>query len=388
MNILKKIKFKTYIPLLLAIMVFINGLLFIIPVVSRAIEHFSGMETTFHSWKSTLVFLKSFEIPQVMICFLLVFMSMLLPLRNRVAWFFTVALLFTVVVIDLFIIKEHNARTTYAVIVTAALLYNRQSFTYYSLAGGTFFAVVSISSLIVYGMLGTLYIGDQFEPPVHDLPTAFYFAIVCMSTVGFGDIVPHTTEARMFTLTVIISGITVFAASISSIAGPIISNNIKHIFKGRIYKVDRKNHYIVIGANSLALNVYNALIDRGDDVTVICPAGIQHPYPEHADIIEGDPASTSILTLAGAAKAKSIIALSDDDADNTFIILAAKEIAGESTTTMALVNDTENTSKMKRVNPDMIFSLPLLGSELLIRSLDGDVINNDFLNKMFFKDKA
>ena len=70
--------------------------------------------------------------------------------------------------------------------------------------------MVSIASLIVYSTLGTLYIGDGFAPPVTDLPSAFYFAIVVMSTVGFGDIVPHTTDARFFTLTVIILGITMW----------------------------------------------------------------------------------------------------------------------------------------------------------------------------------
>ena len=35
----------------------------------------------------------------------------------------------------------------------------------------------------VYSTLGTLYIGDGFAPPVTDLPSAFYFAIVVLSTL-------------------------------------------------------------------------------------------------------------------------------------------------------------------------------------------------------------
>ncbi|WP_038928780.1 ion channel, partial [Yersinia pestis] len=171
------------------------------------------------------------------------------------------------------------------------LLFYWRRFDYYSLGSGTFFAVVSIASLIVYSMLGTLYMGDEFAPVVTDLSTAFYFAIVCMSTVGFGDIIPHTTVARMFTLTVIIAGITVFATSVASIAGPMISNNIKRIVKGRISHVERKNHFIIVGTNSLALNVYKGLRDRGDDVTVVCAVGSQHDFPSDADIIEGDPSS-------------------------------------------------------------------------------------------------
>ena len=43
-----------------------------------------------------------------------------------------------------------------------------------------------------------LYLGDEFTPPVHDLATAVYFSIVSMSTVGYGDIVPHAPTARLF----------------------------------------------------------------------------------------------------------------------------------------------------------------------------------------------
>ncbi len=134
----------------------------------------------------------------------------------------------------------------------------------------------------------------------------------------------------------------------------------------------------------MALNVYKGLRDRGDDVTVVCAVGSQHDFPSDADIIEGDPSSVATLKLAGAAKAKYIIVLCNNDADNTFTILAAKEISGEGTKILALVNETQNIEKVKRVNPDMVFSLPLLGSELLVRTLNGDTINNTLITEMFF----
>ncbi|CNH06173.1 voltage-gated potassium channel [Yersinia kristensenii] len=384
MKILQEIKTKVSIPLLLAILVAINGYLVLSPVLFRAFSHSTEAINNFSTWKEALSFLELFEIPRFMIGLLLILMSFSVAMKIRTAWFLTVLLLFTIVAINIFILKDQNKLTTYSLIVVVALLFYWREFDHYSLGSATFFAIASICSLIVYSMLGTLYMGDEFAPAVTDLPTAFYFAIVCMSTVGFGDIIPHTTVARMFTLTVIIAGITVFAASIASIAGPIISNNIKRIVKGRIYHVERKNHFIIVGSNSLALNVYNGLRDRGDDVTVVCPVGSQHNFPPHADIIEGDPSSVETLKLAGAAKAKYIIALCNNDADNTFTILAAKEIAGEGTKTLALVNETQNMQKVKRVNPDMVFSLPLLGSELLVRTLNGDTINNSLIAEMFF----
>ena len=83
-------------------------------------------------------------------------------------------------------------------------------------------------------------------------------------------------------------------------------------------------------------------------------------------------------------QAKYIVTLCENDAENVFTILTAKEVAGENTQIIALVNETRNMPKVKRVNPTMVLSLPLLGSELLVRTLQGDQINNDLITEMFF----
>ncbi|MBW3503466.1 voltage-gated potassium channel protein [Pseudomonas sp. NKUCC02_KPG] len=384
MTLLQDVKNRISFAYGVALLVAINGFLLFMPVLHRGIAHANTVSGSFDSWKEALSFLALLEIPGFVVGFVLVLMSLGLLIKSRISWFFALLLLVATVCVDFFILKKTDAVTFFSLFTIAVLVFYWRRFDHYSLATGSFFAVVSIASLIVYSTLGTLYIGEGFAPPVTDLPSAFYFAIVVMSTVGFGDIVPHTTDARFFTLTVIILGITIFAISVASIAGPLISNNIQRIVKGRITHMARKNHYILVGVGSLAQNVYKGLTDRGEHVTVVCATGSQHDLPEKADIIEGDPSAASTLKMAGAEDAKYIVTLCDSDAENVFTILAAKEVAGDDTQIIALVNETRNMPKVKRVNPTMVLSLPLLGSELLVRTLQGDEINNDLITEMFF----
>lgn len=384
MNMIRQIANRIPITFVLALMVAHNGYLMLSPILRRGFQHSHEFFEDFSSWQQTLGFLDAMDIPRLMIGVVLIFMAGILLFQTRIAWFFSLLLLTCIVLVDIFIFKRFTALVGYSLVTVLGLLIYWRRFDRYRLGSTSFFAISSIASLIVYSMLGTLYIGDQFTPAVTDLPTAFYFAIVCMSTVGFGDIIPHTTVARMFTLTIIVFGITVFAASLASVAGLLISKNLKRIIKGRFSHMVRKNHYIIVGTSSLAQNVYHGLIDTGGNVTIVCEPGHKQVFPEHADVVEGDPSAVATLTTAGAAKAKYIVALTDSDAVNAFIILAAKEVGGPETKVITLVNESQNMNKIKRVKPDAVLSLQLLGSELLVRSLNGEVMNHDLNIDTFF----
>ncbi|OMQ23825.1 voltage-gated potassium channel protein [Serratia oryzae] len=384
MKILKKIERLTPVTFIIALMVAHNGYLILSPIFWKLWQHSHDLLNSFTSWHETIGFLDTMDIPRLMIGIVLIFMAVILLWRARIAWFFSLILFSCIIVVDIFIFKQVTALVWYSFITVVALMIFWRRFDHHSLGSTSFFALASMASLIVYSMLGTLYLGEQFTPKITDLPTAFYFAIVCMSTVGFGDIIPHTTLARMFTLTVIIFGITIFATSVASIAGTLISQNLQYIMKGRFSHMARKNHYIIVGASALAQNVHKGLTENGGKVTIVCEQGHKQLFPDYTDVVEGDPSSVATLTLAGAEKAKYIVALTESDAVNAFVILAAKEVGGKETKTITLVNESQNMSKIKRVKPDAVLSLQLLGSELLVRSLNGEVINRDLNLDTFF----
>tara|TARA_R110000822_G_scaffold80601_1_gene192026 strand:+ start:32374 stop:33549 length:1176 start_codon:yes stop_codon:yes gene_type:complete len=371
---------------ILAILVAFNGYWLIKPVVARMLEMLPGVLNWSLDWLNLIDKIGITELPRFILGAGLIIMSVGLALKARLAWAFSLILLIVVAVISISSSSSGLILLSYTMVVSMLLLVYWKSFDGSSITAGSLFALTSTGALMLYAVFGTLYLGSEFSTPITDLPTAFYFSIVSMSTVGYGDLYPVTSTARLFTASIIVMGITVFATSISAIIGPVIGGNLKKIVKGRISNVMRKNHFIILGISPTAHSVYAGLVEHGDAVTLVCPTGSEHEYPVDADIVYGDSSSADILIEAGAKKANYILALRNDDAENAFSILAAKEVAGEDTKTIALVNSSKHIPQIKRVKPDVVFSLQLLGSELLVRTLKGETIDNKLITKLFFGD--
>ncbi|MGA9856183.1 MAG: voltage-gated potassium channel protein [Gammaproteobacteria bacterium] len=308
--------------------------------------------------------------------FLLV-MAAGLWLRSKLAWV-AVALILAA---DLTL-----AFTDYASVSAAMLAYNALlliillaafgNFYRSSLTTGTLFAITSILAVLVYAVFGSYRLGADFSPPITSFTTAFYYSIVTMSTVGYGDITPKTPDARLFAVSVIVLGISVFAASLSAVLVPVINRRITRLLQPGKDSMERMQHYVIVGNTALARNTYKQLIERKQRITFI------RVQPDSdvsgLDVVVGDPSDLEVLRQAGAHLAKAVLALSDDDSRNAFVVLAMRELA-EQVKTVAAVNDARNLASVKRVHPDLIISPQILGGELLAVALSGEKLNADTL---------
>lgn len=373
----------------LAILVALDGYAFMHPVLREVRAREYSFWLALDNWRDVMQVVGLLEIPRLVLGVGLQVIALGLILKARIAWAFSLVLLIGV---GTFAILGESGRAglgIYTLVLVIALIAYWRRFDRASVTAGSLFALVSMLSLLIYALFGTLYLGEEFNPPIKDAATALYFSIVSMSTVGYGDITPHSNAARLFTASIIILGITVFATSISAIAGPVIGGNLKRLVKGRFSNAMRKNHIIIAGATPLALSVYDGLRRRGDEVTVIVPPGVPQEYPAATDLIEGDPSSVEVLRSAGVTRARYVLALRADDAENAFIVLAAKEACGEQgAKTVALVNTSKHLEKIRRVQPDLVFSVQLLGAELLARTINGEPLDSQSITDLFFAKAA
>ena len=146
----------------------------------------------------------------------------------------------------------------------------------------------------------------------------------------------------------------------------------------------RSSHVIVVGDGPLAHDTARALSARGIDVTAVQSTAPAENTPQPEDVIVGDGSDAEVLRHADITEARAVLALSEDDSYNAFVVLAAKEM-NPTVRTVAAVSDTRNTGRIARTRPDVLLTLPLLGGELLAMALSGEPINTDALISQLLK---
>lgn len=318
-------------------------------------------------------------LPRLLIGVGMLTMALGLVFRSRVAWVMALLLCLTAIASLVFGLHHRGGLAVYYALVLFALLAAGRRFDRSSMAAGTLFALTSVVMLLLYATYGAYYLGDQFTPRIGDLTTALYFAIVTTSTVGYGDITPHTAEARLFSISLIVLGITVFATSLTAVVGPLVSRSLKGIVDKKLKRMDRKNHFIVVGDTPLADNTWRELTRRGQPVTRIIRAAAASTEPE-ADVVNGDPANADVLRQAGCDKARAVLAMLADDSDNAFVVLAVREVNPAAQTVVA-VNDALHLERLRLVRPGLLIAPQVLGGELAAKLLCGEEVSPDFVMK-------
>lgn len=326
-------------------------------------------------------------VPNAVIGWMQIFVALGLLLRSRLAWIS--ALLITVAQLVLAVgythYSWHSSTALYLAALIVALAITGRAFQKSSLAAGTLFALAASGLMLAYGVLGSLILGQGFAPAIVTFQQAVYFTVVTMSTVGYGDILPKSNDARMFVVSLIIVGISVFITSLTAVIGPLVQGRLSRIISPERKPMKRIDHFIIAGDGALARNTARELLARDCPVLVIL-AEETTAFGE-AEILLGDATDLDVLRRAGAETARAVLALSNDDAENAFVILALRELSTDAKK-VAAVSNRKNLERVRRVQPDMILAPNVFGGEVLAMALMDEQIDGASLVARFLDVKA
>lgn len=187
-----------------------------------------------------------------------------------------------------------------------------------------YYFVLLLIVLISAGTLGFMFIEEW------SLVDSFYMTIITMSTVGFSEVNELSMHGKIFTSLLIISSFGTFAYAISSITTYLVGGEYKKYFKE--YKTlknvkNMENHVIICGYGRVGKQVADDLKAHGDLFVVIENNDdvILDGNEEEVHFLKGDSTHDETLKRANIDRAKAVITCLPKDADNIYVVLAARE---------------------------------------------------------------
>ena len=125
------------------------------------------------------------------------------------------------------------------------------------------YGVIIILGIIIYGILGSVFIMKL------DIYDSFYYTIITIATVGFGDITPTTPLQKIFSATLALAGVGLLAYILTIIISS-VTENLQDIRSGRHMEkrlAEMENHYVLCGFGRVGLSVFEELKKRNQKVT-------------------------------------------------------------------------------------------------------------------------
>ncbi len=159
---------------------------------------------------------------------------------------------------------------------------------------------------------------------------AAYLAVVTISTVGYGDIVPRTPAGRLFTVFLILTGVGVALYLLSSLAELVLEGRLRELLgRDAMEREIRKlnEHVIVCGYGRFGRAVVDEMAQGHTDLVVIDsdPQREEELKRLRLPYLIGSALSDEVLASAGIARARAIVVATASDSDNVFITLSARE---------------------------------------------------------------
>ncbi len=224
-----------------------------------------------------------------------------------------------------------------------------------------FYTALSLLFLIILvGTFGYVYIAE------YGWIDALYMTVITISTVGFKEVQPLDFDAKIFTIFLIITSITIFGYIVSVITDYIANN--KFIEELKFKQVQKKiqrleNHTIVCGFGRNGKQAMARLksYKRGCVIIESDPELIEEIESAGEMLyIRGDATSDDVLLSAGIDRASSLITTLPSDADNLYVVLSARQLNGECTIVSRASIDTSN-RKLKVAGADNVIMPDKIG---------------------------
>ncbi len=209
-----------------------------------------------------------------------------------------------------------------------------------------------------------------------DFLTSFYMSMITFSTVGFSIPKPMNEAGYIFTIVMIMGGISIFIYAVGNFAAFFMDGDIKkYMVWKRVNKMieNMNDHCIIVGGGKIgkyvALRLSNrkhpyVLVDSSKEVVEEVKELINDE--KHFSYVVGNAVIEETLINAGIDRAKTLVLTLPDDSDNVYITLMAKSL-NYSVNIVSKASDVEAIRRLGYAGVDSIVSsTEMVGSRMAL----------------------
>jgi voltage-gated potassium channel len=184
--------------------------------------------------------------------------------------------------------------------------------------------------------LATVFLLNAIEPGAPDghfdkLSDAFWFGVVTMSTVGYGDVYPVTALGRAITGFFILFTLGTLGLLITAVSEAVME--VKRMEEHGLIGTRMKGHVIVCGFNSMARAALAELVAQERKVALLCESQSEieaardyQRAPGGMYITAGEPSQELFQDRLNAKEADAVIVAMSDDTKNLIATLNVKAV--------------------------------------------------------------
>jgi len=229
-----------------------------------------------------------------------------------------------------------------------------------------YLSLAAIILIIVVGTFGYHFIeGWSFFD-------ALYMTVITLATIGYGELHPLSQGGRIFTLLLIVVGVTAFGFLISNITQALVETELasalgrRKLFKD-ISKL--KGHYILCGAGRVGMRIVEEFRKKAVDFVVIeRDAQVAEKLLARGNLVLiGDANNEATLEGANVRTARSLIAAASTDAENVYIVLTARGLNPD-LHIVARATDQSAERQLQRAGANKVVSPTLIGSHQMAQA--------------------
>jgi voltage-gated potassium channel len=219
---------------------------------------------------------------------------------------------------------------------------------------------IALGALLAAGLL--VYVQRDAYRDANGTPIglvdALYYATVSLSTTGYGDIVPVTEAARLWTILAITPLRVLFLIVLVGTTVELLTERSRQAFRISRWRSRVRDHVVVVGFGTKGRAAVDTLLS--DDavperiVVVDTDRGrLDAASARGLVTVRGDATRSSVLRTAGLVHAASLVVAVNRDDTAVLVTLTARELAPGIAITAA-VRETENVHLLRQSGADSV----------------------------------